>query len=53
MVVDRREVHAGLGGDVAQRRRGEAVVGEQLLGGIEDSLLGVAQVVGRHGYDSS
>src|SRR6185369_6063330 len=41
VVVDRREVHARRGRELAQARRLEAVDHEQLLGGIEDARLRV------------
>ena len=40
VIVDRREVDAGGGGDRAQARRLEAVLHEERLRGVQDPLLG-------------
>ncbi|KAG0754268.1 hypothetical protein G6F22_021082 [Rhizopus arrhizus] len=40
VVIDRRDVDVGLAGHLAQRGAGETVLGEQLLGGTEDAVLG-------------
>ncbi|MNT61081.1 hypothetical protein D3C72_1986990 [compost metagenome] len=40
VVVHRSDVDVGLAGDLAQRGAGKAVLGEQLLGGAEDPVLG-------------
>ncbi|MNC92144.1 hypothetical protein D3C83_85180 [compost metagenome] len=43
MVVDRGEVDPGPGGQHAHRGASEAVLHEQLLGGVEDPGLGFLQ----------
>ena len=40
VIVDRSDVDVGLAGHLAQRRAGEAVLCEQLLGRAEDAVLG-------------
>jgi hypothetical protein len=40
VVVDRRQVGLGQSGDVAQRGAGDAVLCEELLGGVEEAVFG-------------
>ena len=53
VIVDRGEVDAGRGRDLAQRRRLEAVLHEQRLGGVEDPLLRRRALRRVEGNDSS
>src|SRR5690606_25907876 len=46
VVVDRRDVDVGAAGDLAQRSRGEALLGEQFLRRMQDPVLGREMLLG-------